>query len=125
MLARRPTELPSGQDVQVEMGDRFSTIFSVIDHHPETVLAQSFLLRNQRDPGQEMPEEFLVPGLRLPNPDDHFFRNEQEMDRGLGSDIAKAERELVLVDNITRYFAVGNLLEDCFFGTHDSREKKR
>ena len=113
--------MPPCEKVQMEVRDCFTAIPAIVDDHAEAVLAQALLIRNQTNPGQEVTKEFLVPGVRLPDPHDQFFGNEEEMNRGLGSDIAKAEAELVLVDDIARYFAVGNLLEDCFLRGHDSQ----
>jgi hypothetical protein len=52
--------LASGQEVQVEVGHRFSSMGAVIDNHPKAVLGVSFLPGNLADLQHEVPEQVAV-----------------------------------------------------------------
>ena len=116
--------MATGEDVQVEVGNGLSPVPAIVDHHPEAVFTQSFLLRDEADPGEEVAEEILIGRVSLADSDDQFSGDEEEMHRSLGGDIAEAETEVVLVDDIGRDFTIGDLLEDGFL-SHGPSENER
>ena len=109
--------------MQVEVGNGFSAVPAIVDHHPEPVPTQAFLFGDDPDPGEEVAEEILVRRVGLPDPDDQIFRNEEQVYRGLRGDVPEAETEVVLVDDVARDFPVGDLLEDGFL-RHEMRERE-
>jgi len=108
----------------VEVGDGLPSVPAVVDDHPEPILGEAFLFRDDPDPGEEMAEEILVGGIGLPDAHDQFPGDEEEMHGGLRGDVAEAETEVVLVDDIARYFTIGDLLEDGFL-SHGPSEGER
>jgi hypothetical protein len=108
--------LASGEDVEVQVRHRFSSVGSVIDHDPEARIRKTFLFRNVADPGHEMAEEVLICGLRFPDPDHEFLGHKQEMNGGLRPDVAEAEALLVFVNNLAGDLAIGDFLENGFLG---------
>ena len=106
----------------------FSAIPAIVDHHPEPALTQTFLFGDDTDAGEEVAEDILVRRIGLPDPDDQIFRNEEQVHRGLRGDVAEAETEVVLVDDVARDFPVGDLLKDGFLRhgmSKSEREGKR
>ncbi len=110
--------------MQVEVGDGLPSVPAVVDDHPEPILGEAFLFRDDPDPGEEMAEEILVGGIGLPDAHDQFPGDEEEMHGGLRGDVAEAETEVVLVDDIARYFTIGDLLKDGFL-SHGPSEGER
>ena len=110
--------------MQVEVGDGLPSVPAVVDDDPEPILGEAFLFRDDPDPGEEMAEEILVGGIGLPDAHDQFPGDEEEMHGGLRGDVAEAETEVVLVDDIARYFTIGDLLEDGFL-SHGPSEGER
>ena len=123
-LAGRPFQRATGEDVQVEVRDGFSPVPAVVDDDPESVPGEALLFRDDPDPGEEMAEEILVRRIGFPDAYDQFPRDEEEMHGSLRGDVAEAEAEVVLVDDIARDFTIGDLLEDGFLG-HGLSESER
>ena len=110
--------------MQVEVGNGLPSVLAVVDDDSEPILGEAFLFRDDPDPGEEMAEEILVGGIGLPDAHDQFPGDEEEMHGGLRGDVAEAETEVVLVDDIARYFTIGDLLEDGFL-SHGPSEGER
>jgi len=108
----------------VEVRDGLSSVPAVVDDYPEPILGEAFLFRDDPNPGEEMAEEILVRRIGLPDTHDQFPGDEEEMHGGLRGDVAEAETEVVLVDDISRDFTIGDLLEDGFLG-HGLSESER
>lgn len=108
--------MAAGEDVEVEMGNCFAAVASVVDDDSEAVLGKSFLLGDHAHPGQEVTEEILIGGVRFADADDDFLGDEKKVNGSLGRDVFEAEAKLVFVDDVARDFAVGDLLEDGFIG---------
>ena len=62
-----------------------------------------------------MAEECLVIRPGLVNARDRFARDNQNMRRGSGRDVAKRHNLLVLIHNVGRDFLVADFLEQCLF----------
>ena len=52
----------------MEVGDGLPSVPAVVDDHPEPILGEAFLFRDDPDPGEEMAEEFLVEGVATGEP---------------------------------------------------------
>jgi hypothetical protein len=63
-----------------------------------------------------MAEKILVCRIGFSDAHHQFPGDEKQVDRGLRVDIAKAEAAIVLVNEVARNFAIGDLLEDGFVG---------
>ena len=59
-LAGRPNELAAREKVQVEVWDGFTSVLPVIDHYPEPVRAEAFLLCDYTYAAEKVPEKMLV-----------------------------------------------------------------
>ena len=108
----------------MEVRDGLSSVPAVVDDYPEPILGEAFLFRDDPNPGEEMAEEILVRRIGLPDTHDQFPGDEEEMHGGLRGDVAEAETEVILVDDIARDFTIGDLLEDGFLG-HGLSESER
>ena len=100
------------------------SVGAIVDDHPESFGAEAFLFRDDPYPGEEVAEEILVGGFGFPDPHDQLPGYEEKVYRSLGGDVAEAEAEVVLVDDVARDFTVGDLLEDGFL-SHGSSEGER
>jgi hypothetical protein len=109
-------------EMQVRHG--LAALVTVVDDNAEAVFSEAFLFRDDPDPGEEMAEEILVGGIGLPDPHDQLLGHEETVHRSLRRDVAKAEAEVVLVDDIARDFTIGDLLEDGFL-SHGPSEGER
>lgn len=114
-LTGRPTEFPARQEVEVQVGNGLSSVPAIVDHHPEAIFTQSLLLRDNAYASEKVSKKILIRGIGLSDPDDQLFRHEEQVHRGLGSDVPEAEAQVVLVDDISRNLPIRNLLEDGFF----------
>ncbi len=96
----------------MEMGNRFSPLFSVVDDQPKSPLggpdAESF--GDLSGGEQEMPESLPIVVLRLANSGDHPLRHDEDVDGSLTIDVAESDADIVLVDDVC-----GNLASDDFF----------
>jgi hypothetical protein len=105
-----PGTLAASQKMQMQVHDKLSSLLSIIDDQSVPVL--KFLLFGDLGCCQhQLSEDGLVSLFSM---FDHvesifLFRNDQNMDWGLGSDVSKCQDMIVFVDN-----ACGNLLSDDF-----------
>ena len=59
-LAGRPNELAAREKVQVEVWDGFTSMLTIIDHYPETIRAEAFLLCDDTYTAKRVSEKILV-----------------------------------------------------------------
>jgi len=106
--------MATAQKVKMEMGNRFAPVRAVVDHEPVSGLLQFHLSGDFLGRSEEVAEHGMVlqgdgrmAGMVL-------FGDEENVDRGLGGDIAERQHVVVLVDNVGVGFAVDDPFEDRF-----------
>ena len=106
--------MAAADDVTVEMRDGFAGVGAVVEHEPETVLGQPELLRDFRRLDQEMAEDLMIVGLRLGDPRDRLFRNDQDVDGRLRFDVMERNDLVVFVNNFRGDFPRDEFFEQGF-----------
>ena len=87
------------------MVDALPTVRSGVDNSSITAVeTQDFCNFGNRQ--QQMTTELGVIWSKFTQGHDRLFRNKQHMHRSLWCDIAKRETDIILVNDIRRYFAV-------------------
>lgn len=82
------------------MENGLTGIVAVIDDHPVTALVKPLLGCNGLGNKEQMPDELTVRDSETVNVCDMFFRHNERMDRRLGIEVLKGDRELILVDDL-------------------------
>jgi hypothetical protein len=95
----------------VQMRNGFAGIRAVVDDETVTAFAKAEGLRHFGGFEEQMAENLVILGCGVINTRDGLSWNDQDMDRGGGFDVAKSEYEIVLVNNLSRDFACGDLFE--------------
>lgn len=109
------------KEMQMEMGDSFASVLTIVDDHPETLFLVTLLTGNLSDLEHQVAQEFLITGFGKRDPGDGFLGNEKEVDRSLRCNVAEAETEIIFVNDIGRNFPGDDFLEESGFVAHDSR----
>jgi len=98
----------------MEMGDGFSAVGSVVDDKAVAGLIELELAGDFLGGGKEMAKDGMifrgdsgVAGVVL-------FGNQQDVDGGLGGDIAEGEDVIILIDDVGFGLTVDDPFEDCF-----------
>ena len=104
--------MPPSEKVEVKVGDGLPAIRAVVDHQAVAGFFQLELATDALGGGQEMAENGVifrgngsVAGVVL-------FGNEQDVNRGLGCDVAEGKDVVVLIDNVGGHLAIDDALED-------------
>ena len=109
-----PRKISARKQVHVEMRNRFSGIFAMIDHEPKT-------LRARRDPElsgnltggeKHRTEGGLIRGFGLTKTRNDLPWNDEHVDRSLRLDVVERNAVLVLMHERRRNLAVDDLLEN-------------
>ncbi len=100
LSARRPGEPAAGQQVKMNMENRLAGIMAVIDDHPVAALIKPLFGSYGFGNKEQVPDDFTVRDDETVDVSDMFFRHNEHMDRRLGIDVLKGDRELVLVDDL-------------------------
>lgn len=110
---RRPGQVPSAEDVAVQMRHGFASVRAVVDHQPVAAFQIQFL-RNLGGFEQQMAEQLVVVRRGLGDARHALFRENQNMHRRLRGDVADGEDQIVLINDVRRDFARGDFLEKGF-----------
>lgn len=105
----------------MQVWDRFAPIFAIVDDHSKTIVGVAFFAGDLTDFEHHVAEELLITGFRQGDTGDRFFGDEKEVDRCLGGDVAKAEAEIILVDNVGGNLPGDDFLEEGGLVVHGSR----
>jgi len=100
--------------VEVKVGDCFSTIRAVIYDEAVSCFFELALAGNALGGDEEMSEEGMILGRNGAVAGMMFFRDEKDVDGGLGGEITEGEDVIILVEDIGRDFAVDDAFEDGF-----------
>ena len=109
--ARWPRHLALGEEVDVEVGDGFAGVGTVVDHKAEAGGEMEFLCDEMRDV-EQVAEHGLVGGGGFRNSRNQFFRDDQQVDRGLRLDVVQDYAEVVFVFDLGGNLAINDALED-------------
>ena len=92
----------------------FSTIGAIIDDEAIACFFELALAGNALGGDEEMSEEGMILGRNGAVAGVMFFRDEKDVDGGLGGEITEGEDVIILVKNIGRNLAVDDAFEDGF-----------
>ena len=92
----------------------FSTIGAIIDDEAIACFFELALAGNALGGDEEMSEEGMILGRNGAVAGVMFFRDEKDVDGGLGGEITEGEDVIVLVEDIGRDLAVDDAFEDGF-----------
>ena len=98
-------------NMNVQMGNGFSSIWAVIDHDAVAVLTEAFLTSRRCGGRKQGSEECGIGGSRLIDPGDAALGDYEKVDGCLRSNITKGDPLITLCDNGGRYLSCGDLLE--------------
>ena len=98
----------------MKVGDGFSTIGAIIDDEAIAGFFELALAGNALGGDEEMSEEGMILGGNGAVAGVMFFRDEKDVDGGLGGEITEGEDVIILVKNIGRNLAVDDAFEDGF-----------
>lgn len=117
--------MASAQDVDVQMGNRLPAVHPVVDDQPESGFQKiefpGDFLRSQEKGSQQ--KLIAIAGLREAR--DVLLRNDQGMDRGLGSDVVKGQKQAGFVDDFGGDLAVDDFFENRFHGERIGALRRR
>ena len=82
-----------------------------VRHQPEAALGQPGLARKPRRSLEQSAEHWPVVGGEVLGGFDVLARDQQDVRRRLGADVAKGEDEIILVDDVGRDLTAGNPAE--------------
>ena len=111
--ARRPRHLTPGEQMNVQMRDRFAGVRTVVDHEAKTRGEIQFLRELGRHV-QEMSAHGFVRGGCRRNTRDQLLRDNQQVNRRLRLDVVQRDALVVLVFEFCRDFPVDDFLEKRF-----------
>jgi hypothetical protein len=103
--------MPPAQNVTVQVGHAFAAIAAVVDHETVAILRQPDLLRDFRRFQQQVSEQLLILRLCLADALDGLAGNDEDMRGGLRADVTESDDLVILIDDIRRDLAGGDLLE--------------
>ncbi len=109
-----PGHLAAGEEMDVEVGDGFAAVGTVVDDGTES-LVPAELGGEFGDDRHHVAEEGGVFGSGFADAHNVFFGDEQEMGGGLGIDVLDDDAFVVFVLDGGRDLAVDDFLEDGFF----------
>ena len=98
----------------MKVGDGFSTIGAIIDDEAIAGFFELALAGNALGGDEEMSEEGMILGGNGAVAGVMFFRDEKDVNGGLGGEITEGEDVIILVKNIGRNLAVDDAFEDGF-----------
>ncbi len=109
-LARRPGHLTTAHDVKMEMKDRLASARPIVDHH--AIVLETRIGGHPGSDPQKVAQECFVLGTGVRQGLDRLARDYQEVGRSSRIGVMEGQRPLVLVDELGRGLAPGNLSKD-------------
>ena len=98
----------------MKVRDCFSTIGAIIDDEAIACFVELALTGNALGGDEEMSEEGMILGRNGAVAGVMFFRDEKNVNGGLGGEITEGEDVIILVEDIGRDLAVDDAFEDGF-----------
>ena len=96
------------------MVNRLPSLGTRVGNHTKT-FGEARFGGDPLDSQQEMSRQILVLTVQIRDGTYFLFRNHQQVDRRLGSNIMKRQAAVILLDNLRRNFTINDLLEYGFF----------
>lgn len=93
--------MTSAQQMKMQMENGLTRVRSRIDDDTEATLGYALLPRQLCDHQKNLADNGLVVRLQIQNRSDMLARNDQDMDRCLGTDVPEGNYRLVSVNNVT------------------------
>ena len=113
-LARGPGKMTAAEKVEMEMRDGLPSVGPVIDDEAVTGLVELTLAGDLLGGGKEMAKNGMMFRRDGGMPSMVLLRDEQNVDRGLGGDIAEGDNMGILIDDVGFGLAVDDPFEDRF-----------
>ena len=103
--------MASTEEVDVEMGDCFAAVGTVVDDEAVAGGGYVFAAGDVSGGEQEVAEEALIIGLGSSDAGDGFFRNDEDVNRGLRGNVAEGEALVIFEDDVGGDFAGDDFFE--------------
>ena len=100
--------------MKMEVRDSFSSVGAIIDDEAIACFVELALTGNALGGDEEMSEEGMILGWNGAVAGVMFFRDEKDVNGGLGGKITEGEDVIILVEDIGRDLAVDDAFEDGF-----------
>lgn len=111
-LPWRPGQRASAEKMHVEVRDGLAPIGAVVDDKPEPRIRDAFGFGDLPSGDEQVAEELRICGKRFPHARDRPLRDNEDMDRRLGGNIAEREAKVVLEDDARRNFPGDDFFEE-------------
>ena len=98
----------------MQMRHRFASIRAVVEHQPVAALLEPEFLRHIGGLEQQVPQHLMIRRRSFSNARDGLFRNQQNVGRGLRSDVMESENKIIFIDNLRRDLSRNDLFEKSF-----------
>ena len=105
-------ELPSAENMQVNVEYGLTTLLIAIDHQAVAGLVNAIVFCNPCGHQQHVAQHFLIFFTGIINGVDMLVRNYQDMNRGLRVNITKCQDLVVFVDDISWYVFADNFAKE-------------
>jgi len=107
----RPAEGASANDVAMQVGDSFASVWTVVEHQTESGFAQPQFISNLGGFEQNMAQDLFLFRLSLGDARDWLFRDDQDVNWGLRFNVVKGQDQIILINDFSGDLAVNNLFE--------------
>lgn len=99
----------------MQVGNALAAILAVVDNKPEAFISpcKPEVTGNFSGYEEQVPQRVALIIIGLTNSGYCFFRDDQDVLRGLWIDIPEGDRVVILVDNVRRNLARYDSLEQC------------
>ena len=102
--------------MHMKMRHTLAAVRTAIDDEPKAGVMEAFLFGDRLRDMDEVAQKRFVGGCGGRHAGDFSFRDDQDMDRGLGMNIVKRQAEVVFISDPDRDFAGDDLRENCAHG---------
>ena len=104
-----------GQEVDVQVRDGFAGVRAVVDHEAKAAGELEFF-SDYAGGEEQVAEHGFIGGRGVTDAGDYVFRNDEQVNRGLGGDVVDDDAAVVLVLDLGGDFAVDDALEEGLHG---------
>lgn len=107
----------------MQMRDRFPAIAAIVDDQAIAILLQTRFFCNFGCLEKQMAQDLMVVRLCFAHSRNALFGNDQNVNRRLGSAIAKSENKVIFVNDVRRNFPGNDLFEDIAHTTTNAHDR--
>ena len=112
-------QLAAAQKVHVEVRDLLAGVAPLVDHQAEAAAGDAFAAGHFFGDDEHVPDEGLLVGADLGQGHEGHDGDDEQVDRGLGVDVAEDDNLLVAVDGVGMEGIAGDVGEDGLGGHGD------